>query len=120
MTETAQTATEPFELPHPSNDPQDGESQATAAPSPRERPTQFDGNPRAYADLPFGHTCGQRWSGSNVAHCAKCHTTFSGVSTFDAHRPDGDCVHPLFVGLTLVPGRAYECWGTTSDKTEPA
>lgn len=116
MTETARTAVEPLDPARTSNDSRDGEKSVTALPSPRERPAQFDGSTRAYADLPFGHACGARWSGANTTHCSKCHMTFSGVSTFDTHRKDGECVHPVFVGLTAVTGRAYECWGTTSDK----
>lgn len=42
---------------------------------------------------------------------ALCHQTFSGVSTFDAHRRNGRCLTPAEVGMSLVPGRPYECWG---------
>lgn len=71
---------------------------------------------RSHQDLPFGcGRCDSRWSGNQTCHCGVCHLTFSGVSTFDAHRQPGHCLHPLFVGLSVVPGRAYECWGTTAE-----
>lgn len=65
--------------------------------------------------------CGARWSGARTAHCGgTCHRTFSGVSTFDAHRRGGRCVDPEVLppdgpGLMVVPGRAYEVWGTFSE-----
>ncbi len=65
--------------------------------------------------LPHQCRCGVRWSGNRTCHCGACHHTVSGVSTFDAHRRNGQCLHPADVGLSLLPGRAYECWGTTDD-----
>jgi hypothetical protein len=49
-----------------------------------------------------------------------CHLTFTGVSTFDAHRRDGQCVHPVFLGMVADERRPYECWGTTGDQGEEA
>jgi len=71
---------------------------------------------RATEDLPHGCRCGARWSGSNTAHCgAQCHRTFSGIRPFDDHRRDGVCVDPATIGMSLVPGRAYECWGSVAE-----
>lgn len=35
------------------------------------------------------------------AHCAarSCHRTFGGVSGFDAHRRNGECLHPEEIGM---------------------
>jgi hypothetical protein len=68
--------------------------------------------------LPHGCKCGARWSGGRTAHCpADCHKTFSGVTGFDAHRRNGQCLDPASIGLTLQPGRAYECWGTSEEQS---
>lgn len=69
------------------------------------------------ATLPFSCRCGARWSGYETCHCGSCHITASGLATFDRHRPNGRCVPPASVGLVPIPGRAYECWGTTSNPT---
>ena len=67
---------------------------------------------RAVEDLPHSCRCGTRWSGSNTAHCAACHRyTFSGIGGFDLHRKGGVCTDPAELGLTPLPGRAYEVWG---------
>jgi hypothetical protein len=34
------------------------------------------------------------------AHCGACHTTFGGVSGFDRHRRDGQCLTPAEIGYT--------------------
>lgn len=36
--------------------------------------------------LRFGCSCGARWDGENICHCASCHATFSSVTYFDLHR----------------------------------
>jgi hypothetical protein len=36
-------------------------------------------------------SCGTRWTGLNVAHCAVCHLTFFSVNGFDEHRIGGRC-----------------------------
>jgi hypothetical protein len=41
----------------------------------------------------------------------------SGVTAFDRHRRNGQCLNPAGIGLTLLAGRAYECWGNTEDVT---
>lgn len=54
------------------------------------------------SDVKQAHSCGRcdsRWTGSNRAHCAACHSTFGGVTSFDQHRRDGECVHPTELGL---------------------
>ncbi len=65
------------------------------------------------------HRCGRcesRWAGNSTCHCGGgCHQTFSGVTTFDRHRRNGQCLDPASVGLTLQPGRAYECWGNSEE-----
>lgn len=45
--------------------------------------------------------CGARWGGLRTAHCASCHLTFSGISTFDAHKP-GDCRNPAQCGMVVL------------------
>lgn len=69
--------------------------------------------------LPLPHgclRCGQKWSGTITSHCgAGCCNTFSRVSAFDRHRRHGGCRPPAEVGLTLVAGRHYPCWGTTEE-----
>ena len=50
--------------------------------------------------------CDAQWSGLNTAHCASCHTTFTGITAFDAHRKAGACVPAESVGLSLTK-RAY-------------
>jgi hypothetical protein len=76
------------------------------------RPASF-ASTRAFEDLPHRHTCGARWSGSTTCHCGAvgCHITLSSVGAFTAHRKGGRCNPPAEVGLTLIPGRAYEVWG---------
>jgi hypothetical protein len=37
-----------------------------------------------------------------------------------AHRRDGQCVHPVFLGMVADERRPYECWGTTGDQGEEA
>lgn len=72
------------------------------------------------------HHCGRcpaRWSGSNIAHCAECHRTFTTVANFDRHRAgskdrafdQGECSDPSERGLVLndrgqwaAPGREDE------------
>lgn len=93
------------------------------APAPKERKTQVTHNFSAAgtadpATLPHTCRCKKRWSGGQTPHCGSCHNTFSGVATFDRHRRDGKCRTPEESGLTLVPRRAYECWGTTEEPTK--
>lgn len=91
----------------------EGGPAVTARPPARDALSQDQRGTRAYQDLPFTCRCGARWSGNNTCHAACCHRTFSGVEAFDHHRRGGVCKHPTDVGLTLVAGRAYECWGHT-------
>lgn len=55
--------------------------------------------------------CHATWSGTRLAHCAACHRTFGGVSGFDDHRKDGQCIDPgtLKRPQHLVP---HPKWGT--------
>ncbi|WP_445944812.1 MULTISPECIES: FDXHR family putative zinc-binding protein [unclassified Rhodococcus (in: high G+C Gram-positive bacteria)] len=61
--------------------------------------------------------CGAVWSGMNTGHCMACHTTFTGITAFDAHRRGGACQTPDSVGLSLTK-RAYPCYGYPSDETD--
>jgi hypothetical protein len=66
------------------------------------------------------HSCGgcdSRWSGGLTCHCGSCHNSFGGVSNFDRHRRNGQCVDPAELGLSLLSGRAYPCWGSSEDTT---
>lgn len=58
--------------------------------------------------------CPAEWSGMNTGHCATCHTTFTGITAFDAHRRNGQCLPPESAGLSLTK-RAYPCYGYPSD-----
>lgn len=75
---------------------------------------------RAAADLPHNCHCGARWSGSTTCHCGTggCHVSFSSVGSFSRHRRDGHCLDPQTVGMSLVPGRAFPCWGYPADTTQ--
>lgn len=68
---------------------------------------------------PLPHSCrqGHRWAGSRTCHCPTCHRSFSGVTHFDRHRRNGQCLDPHSVGLTLLAGRNFDCWGTAEDVT---
>lgn len=50
----------------------------------------------------------------NTGHCMACHTTFTGITAFDAHRRGGTCHAPVSVGLVLTK-RAYPCYGYPAD-----
>ena len=47
--------------------------------------------------------CDKNWTGAARAHCSACHETFSGITTFDAHRKAnahrGKCKKPIHMGL---------------------
>ncbi|GGM53515.1 hypothetical protein ACFFX1_54855 [Dactylosporangium sucinum] len=90
----------------------------STAPSPI---ANFTGT-RAFEDLPHSCRCSVRWAGSRTCHCAVagCHLTFTSVGAFDAHRKGGRCNPPAEVGLVLIPGRAYEVWGTRAAEGEAA
>jgi hypothetical protein len=74
---------------------------------------------RTFEDLPHTCRCGARWSGSATCHCGACHTTFGGIGAFDLHRRGGRCAHPASLGLTLLPGRAYDAWGSPAADVIP-
>lgn len=38
------------------------------------------------------------------AHCATCHRTFGGVTGFDAHRREGQCIDPAKAGYIETDG----------------
>src|SRR5882672_4649620 len=107
----AQIVQEPFDLSDPTASTNPGSSALSARPSTRERLQEAAGT-RATSDLPHACRCGARWSGALTSHCSACHRTFGGVGSFDRHRRDGACLDPVTIGLTVLAGRAYECWGT--------
>lgn len=53
---------------------------------------------------------------SRMAHCGACHHTFSGVSSFDAHRRGGACIEPAERGMAerdgvwRIPGDGKKWW----------
>ncbi len=69
---------------------------------------------RNHDDLPHGHHCGARWSGTGTTHCGACCTTFVGIGAFDRHRRGGQCANPATIGMVTAPGRAYEAWTSPS------
>lgn len=38
--------------------------------------------------------CGTTWGGHSACHCAGCHRTFTGESSFVRHRRDLQCIDP--------------------------
>lgn len=114
---TAVAVQEAFEMPDPGTETDPRSGTVTVGQGDAERLSNLQGR-RDFDDLPFAHGCGARWSGLSTAHCARCHRTFGGVSSFDRHRKDGACVDPADVGLSLLTGKAYPCWGMPH--TEPS
>lgn len=47
--------------------------------------------------------CASKWTGTQPCHCSACHETFSGITTFDAHRQAnahrGKCRKPTRMGF---------------------
>lgn len=41
------------------------------------------------------------------AHCSVCHITFGGITGFDRHRRDGQCLTPEAIGYTRSPTGVY-------------
>ena len=69
--------------------------------------------------------CGLWWSGTNTAHCSRCHQTFTTVWGFDAHRIGGDddrvCVNPALIRdggepLRLVERGGAQAWARPIDE----
>jgi hypothetical protein len=84
--------------------------------------TAFIPRQRTVSDPARPHGCGgcpARWSGTRTSHCgaAGCHVSFAGVSLFDRHRVNGHCVPPARLGMSLLPGRPYPCWGYPTEET---
>lgn len=38
--------------------------------------------------------CGKSWTGLSVEHCPACHENFTGTSSGDRHRVNGECLPP--------------------------
>lgn len=54
--------------------------------------------------------CGQKYTGSNTAHCTSCHEGFTGPSAFDRHMTlNSGCKDPAKSGLVL-DGRGLWGW----------
>lgn len=45
--------------------------------------------------------CGDTWTGLNRAHCSICHRTFGGITGFDKHRDNEECLEPETIGYHL-------------------
>jgi hypothetical protein len=50
------------------------------------------------------------------AHCSVCHRTFSGVTGFDRHRKNGQCLEPSALGMTEV-NRVWRALGKPAAKS---
>lgn len=57
--------------------------------------------------------CTTTWTGGGIAHCARCHRTFTTVANFDRHRAGGQCADPASRGL-VRNGRGQ--WTTEVDE----
>lgn len=60
--------------------------------------------------------CGRRWIGDEIAHCPRCHETFTDAAAFDTHvggdyRSGLACLKPKSVGLSSCDG----IWSTSHD-----
>ena len=58
--------------------------------------------------------CDSRWWGERMCHATCCHRTFSGITSFDLHKPGPGCVNPAR-SQKFVEVRP-EVWGTPSDE----
>lgn len=69
--------------------------------------------------MTFTCSCGARWGGLRTAHCGRCHSTFTGISAFDAHKP-GECREPTSCGMVIMRvtegDHLTEIWGTPSTR----
>lgn len=54
------------------------------------------------------------------AHCGVCHTTFGGISGFDRHRRDGQCLTPEAIGYTPDTRGVYRAPMTEAGKARLA
>lgn len=52
--------------------------------------------------------CPARWTGTNMAHCSVCHSTFSTVANFDSHR-DGS-IGRVRCSTTGLVQNSYGTW----------
>lgn len=67
---------------------------------------------------PTPHSCGRcdaRWSGTNVAHCSLCHTTFRSPSGFDRHRRGDLCITPETLDFVATERHGLTLWGHRVD-----
>lgn len=54
------------------------------------------------------------------AHCSVCHTTFGGVSGFDAHRAGGQCADPATITVDGGMHRdGHGIWRRNVDRVHP-
>lgn len=109
-TESARTSTDTTEAP---------QSLAARHSTPaKHMPDRSLAGTRDHDRLPFACRCGARWSGNSTCHCGSCHISLSGVTNFDRHRRNGQCLDPAELGMSLLSGRAYPCWGSTEDAVD--
>ncbi len=45
--------------------------------------------------------CTSEWTGKTRCHCAACHNTFGGLTSFDKHRRSYKCLNPEDLDLHL-------------------
>jgi hypothetical protein len=77
--------------------------------------------------------CGARWhqAGNRTGHCAACHRTFSGITTFDAHQRMADgrsiCLDPSDLTIkatggprfkTFIDTEGAEVWRSAADRPD--
>lgn len=69
--------------------------------------------------------CTNRWTGLLTCHCSGCHTTFTGLGAFDAHRSRGKCLEPASVltqkgepRLMPVARPQWSGWSLAGDGTK--
>ena len=60
--------------------------------------------------------CSRRWYSLVQGHCPTCHRQFSNVRSFDQHRAQGECRHPLVVGLQLREDDVWTRVGKDNDR----
>jgi hypothetical protein len=80
----------------------------------RPKPWEFTGR-RTERNAPSGTLCSvSPWCTApkprgNMAHCATCHMSYSGVWAFDKHRKDGWCLDPVKCGLVQDDEGIWRC-----------
>lgn len=94
-----------------------GQVRESPQPTPKISPTTAGGT----GNVASCGGCDAKWAGTSRAHCAACHSTFSGPSLFDRHRVNSKCARPESLGFVLdggtwrtpAPANRPEHWVTT-------